>query len=110
MRTESLRREMLACFAILVAGALATIALFAFAAVYIHHDQPAAHAATMPACSTAVDVVTVWVDDPTPCDLNGQRLDVAGLTFGNDQPWLVCADMGGEWIGDGVDLCQDVDK
>jgi hypothetical protein len=102
-------REFFACAAILIAGALATVALFAFAAVWMNRDDGAATAATKPACAT--QTITVWVDDPTPCDVTpDQELDVAGLSFGSDQPWLVCDDMGGQWIGDGVDLCKDVDK
>ena len=78
---------------------------------YVRGAQAAPHATTAPTKPTCVGTnITVWKDDPTPCDVvPGQSLDVAGLTFANDEPWLVCDDMGGDWVGDGVDLCMGVD-
>lgn len=60
----------------------------------------------LPACSGRTDVVSVWRDDPTPCDLHRpQRLDIYGLTIPE------CDDQGGEPIilttGEGV--CEGAD-
>jgi hypothetical protein len=68
----------------------------------ITYDEPSA----LPVCSDRTDVVSVWRDDPTPCDVQPwQRIDVYGLTIAE------CDDLGGEPIvlvtGEGV--CEGVD-
>ena len=44
-------------------------------------------------CDQGVDAISVWRDDPTPCDVQApQRLDVYGLTLAE------CDDQGGELV------------
>lgn len=57
----------------------------------------------LPTCSQRTAVVTVWRDDPTPCDVQRpQRLDVLGLTL------VECDDAGGFYAPTAT-LCVGVD-
>ncbi len=73
------------------------------------HTAPAEAAAAKPACQA--DVVTVWEDEATTCDLSApQRLDVLMTPAGD---WVArCDDLGGEPIArvpNFVFACEGVD-
>ncbi len=107
MNTNQVRKDILVSGALLLAALIVSIAGFA-AFASVHGSNVDAAAPPKPACAT--DHITVWIDEPTPCDVQpGQRLSVAGLPSVTDTPWTLCDDQGGRWIGDGVDLCIEVD-
>jgi hypothetical protein len=89
--------------------AIMMVALIGWVGFDLAHQRvaatpPPAAVVALPDCSTRTDVVSVWRDDPTPCDVNPpQRMDVFGYTRAE------CDDHGGQWIGDGIDVCQGVD-
>lgn len=67
--------------------------LVGYDAVHAAHSHTATNPATLALCSDRTDIVSVWRDDPTPCDVHApQRLDVYGLTLAE------CDDAGGEYI------------
>ena len=82
-------------FAALAVGLTAALPLTLVVYEAIDVDAP-----SRPACMT--DTITVWRDDTVPCE--APRIDVAGIT------WELCDHKGGEWIGDGINMCTNVDQ
>jgi hypothetical protein len=67
--------------------------LATYSALHGSQGHTGANHATLVACSDRTDVVSVWRDDPTPCDIHKpQRLDVYGFTMPE------CDDAGGEYV------------
>lgn len=72
-------------------SAIAALILSLWAAAGV--PTASGHQATVAPCSDRTDVVSVWRDDPTPCDVQpGQRIDIYGVTLSE------CDTNGGEYI------------